>query len=243
MFTVGITTFEYRFTRHFCPLLSSIRSHNADVNIVVAVNGEKGQAFSEDYRRDMLLFLAQYRNVYPVFFPCQRGLATMWNRIISHAPDDRILLCNDDIRITDLSDFAQKAGNTCAVVNDSYSHFLVTKQEIDELGWFDERLLGYGEEDGDFQWRYAKHFGRPISRLYVSGIENCTEQEKDYRPVNIRCQEGMRYSQFNRDFVYGQKYRAGGDIKEMFDYSMEQVLPCVNQYPYERFYWENKGNV
>jgi hypothetical protein len=45
-------------------------------------------------------------------------------------------------------------------MNKSWSHFLISRQEIDELGYFDKRILGLGEEGGNMTWRYIRQYKR-----------------------------------------------------------------------------------
>ena len=40
------------------------------------------------------------------------------------------------------------------------------------MGFFDERLLGLGEEDGDFFWRFYKKYKKEIPSVDVGFIDN-----------------------------------------------------------------------
>ena len=70
--SIGITTFEARFDQYFVPLLKRIREYT-DNEIVVAVNGENSRPFGEEYRRNLLKCIAEFDNVYPIFFPRRAG--------------------------------------------------------------------------------------------------------------------------------------------------------------------------
>lgn len=241
--TIGITTFEHRFDRYFVPLLDRIRAHAAN-EIVVAVNGEHERAFGEEYRRRMLECLARYPNVYPVVFPRFRGLSKLWNTIVVHATGDHVLMLNDDIMIEspgfmeDVCSALRRNGGRTFLVNRSWSHFVVSRAELDELGWFDERLLGIGEEDGDMTWRYIRRYGSGIPSVKIRGFVNYAEETvRTYKPVNIETHSGTKYSLFNRRFVFGEKYEPGPDgIKGMFDEPMVLKDPGRDQYPNERFF-------
>jgi glycosyltransferase involved in cell wall biosynthesis len=241
--SIGITTFEHRFERYFVPLLEKIREFAAN-EVVVAVNGEHEREFGEEYRHRVLEFIAGHKNVYPVVFPRFRGLSKLWNSVIIHATHDHVLMLNDDIMIGKpgfLEDVCaalrQNRGRTF-VINRSWSHFVVSREEIDELGYFDERLLGIGEEDGDITWRYMKRYGREIPSFPIKGFENYAEETvRTYRPVNIRTHSGTKYSLFNRKFVFEEKYAPATEgVRGMFEGPVELKDPGKDQYPNERFY-------
>ena len=168
-FTVGITTFVHRFDRYFMPLLNRLREFDRQTEIIVAVNGEHDTAFDEQYRSRILAFLSGQPSVFPVFFPRFRGLSKLWNTIMIHATHDHVLMLNDDIMISsskvlgEVRKLIGKNKGRSFIINRSWSHFVLGREEIDQLGYFDERLLGIGEEDGDMSWRYQHEYGQPMA--------------------------------------------------------------------------------
>ena len=241
--SIGITTFEARFDQYFVPLLKRVREYT-DNEIVVAVNGENNRPFSNEYRSKLLKCIADYENVYPVFFPQFRGLSKLWNCISIHATHDHVLMLNDDIMV-DSPNFMTEIGRSLLrnngrtfLINRSWSHFLLSKDELDTLGYFDERLLGIGEEDGDMTWRYLKQYGVPIASFKIKGFQNYAEETiRSYKPTNIQTYSGTKYSLFNRKFMYEEKYLPiVRGIQGMFDTPMEEKDPAASQYPYEQFY-------
>jgi hypothetical protein len=182
--SIGITTFENRFSRYFVPLLSKIKEYAPESEVIVAVNGEHQQEFNENYRNVVLEFISRHKKVYPIVFPQFRGLSKLWNSIIIKATHDHILLINDDIMINDPSfmknicSAIEKNKGRSFLINKSWSHFLINRAEIDELGYFDERLLGIGEEDGDMSWRYISHFGREICSYKIKSFVNYAEEPR-----------------------------------------------------------------
>jgi hypothetical protein len=248
--SIGITTFEARFDQYFIPLLSKIREYDSDLEVIVTINGEHNRDFDESYRERMLAFLAFQKKVYPIVFPRFRSLTKLWNTIILHATNEHILMLNDDIMITnpnfirDLQVAIGKNQGRSLLINKSWSHFLLSRQEIDELGYFDERLLGIGEEDGDMIWRYIQRYGRTIANIKMKGFVNYSEQTNDYRPGNIKNREGMKYSLFNRQFMFSTKYAADPQgIQGMFEEPVAMKDEGKEQYPYERFYRKNKDSL
>jgi len=248
--TIGITTFEHRFDRYFVPLLDRIREYTGN-EVVVVVNGEHEREFGEEYRRRALECIAGHRNVYPVVFPRFRGLSKLWNTVIVHATGSHILMLNDDIMIRkprfleDVRDALRGNGGRTFVINRSWSHFVVSREEIDELGYFDERLLGIGEEDGDITWRYQHRYGREIPSVSVKGFENFAEETvRTYKPVNIQSHSGTKYSLFNRKFMFSEKYAPSPDgWKGMFDEPVALMDAGKDQYPNERFYRSRKKEL
>lgn len=248
--TIGITTFENRFDRYFVPLLDRIRE-GTDNEIVVAINGEHERAFGEEYRRRVLECVARHRNVFPVVFPRFRGLSKLWNTVIVHATGDHVLMLNDDVMIEragfmdDICGALRRNGGRTFLINRSWSHFVVSREEIDALGYFDERLLGIGEEDGDMTWRYLERFGSAIPSVKIRGFVNYAEDTvRTYKPVNIQTHSGTKYSLFNRRFMFAEKYEVSPEgVKGMFDEPMVLKDPGRDQYPNERFYRLRKKDL
>jgi hypothetical protein len=248
--SIGITTFEHRFDKYFAPLLARIREF-AENEIVVAVNGEHEREFGEEYRKRVLECIARHRNVYPLVFPRFRGLSKLWNSVIIHATCDHILMLNDDVMIErpGFMDYVCSAlrrnGGRTFLINCSWSHFVVSRAEIDELGYFDERLLGIGEEDGDMVWRYLRRYGREIPSFALKGFVNYAEETvRAYKPVNIQTHSGTKYSLFNRNFMFTEKYEPNPDgVKGMFDEPVVLKDSGKEQYPNERFYRFRKKDL
>lgn len=246
--SIGITTFEARFNSYFVPLLKRIREYERDIEVIVAINGEHEREFNEDFRKNILEFIASQTSVYPIVFPCFRGLSKLWNSIIIHASHDYILMLNDDLMISN-PDFIDSIIKTLRrnkgrsfLINQSWSHFVLSRKEIDELGYFDERLLGVGEEDGDMTWRYIEKYGTKVPNYKIKGLINYAEDTVyTYKPHNIKTRSGTKYSLFNWQFMYTQKYKPASDgIKGIFGDPAKLEDGGLTQYPHERFYRENK---
>jgi hypothetical protein len=248
--SIGITTFAARFDRYFIPLLAKIREYDADLEVIVAVNGEHNRDFDEPYRERLLAFIASQKRVFPIVFPRFRSLTKLWNSIVIHATHEYVLMLNDDIMITDpdfikdLQAALRKNQGRSLLINKSWSHFLISRQEIDELGYFDERLLGLGEEDGDMTWRYIQRYGRTMANVKMNSFINYSEETTDDRIANIENREGMKYSLFNRQFRTTMKYEADPQgIQGMFEEPFTMKDEGREQYPYERFYRDNKDGL
>ena len=244
-YTIGITTFSKRIG-YLSALIPQIRKHNGN-KILLCINGEKDGVFSDDYRNQVLRLCVEYDNVYPIFFPETRGLAKMWNTIISHSDEENILMLGDDIEIhsdnifTDVHEHIKGdyySGLTR--INGSYAHFLINKKVMNELGYFDERLLGFGEEDGDITWRFIDKYKKPIGEMQTGGVVNIVS---DIRHDYIKPGVG-KYSLYNRKFMFEEKYVCGPEYEGhpvgMFGQPCKMVIETQSALPYEGYFLENK---
>jgi len=243
--TIGITTFSKRLD-YVSNLIPQIRFFS-DAPIMVIINGEKDGKLNDDYIKNMLSLCSKYNQIYPVFLQETRGLSKLWNTVIVNSFYDNVLLLNDDIEIQsqDIFEFCDFITNSntfsgMCKINGSFSHFIVNKQLMEDVGFFDERLMGFGEEDGDISYRLLK-VGKDIGNYTVNGVINIVS---NIRHEHVKSGIG-KYSKFNRDFIYNEKYKPNlsGNIRGMFDTPMDEVLTNETQYPYERFFRENKKNL
>jgi hypothetical protein len=243
--TIGITTFSKRFG-FLEKLVGQIRSF-VDYPIILTINGEKDGKTDDQYLKNVLSLCQRYNQIYPTFFLETRGLSKMWNTIVINSPNDNILILNDDVEIISNEIFIKceevfKSNHFQGIVkmNSSFSHFLVDKKIIEELSFFDERLIGFGEEDGDITYRMLK-MNKTIGNVHVNGLINIVSE---IRHDHIKSGIG-KYSKFNREFIYVHKYMTdyNSTIRGMFDTPMRENLENIPQYPYELFFRENKSNL
>ena len=248
-YSIVITTFDKRFEEFLVPLIKNIKYERPALELVVTANGSAGAPFNEGYRQALLAFIATQSNCFPIVFPRFQSLAKMWNRGILNTSHDRVLVLNDDLNIpTGISDgFFEQLEQTLKFqhgtfkINGSFSHYVINKQELIDVGFFDERLLGLGEEDGDFFWRYHERFGREIPSVELLNIDNINSDVADDGYT-----KGIRTaSKFNRDYIKNVKYKEVllGGYRGMFDKRVKKQLPDELQYPYESFYRQNKDKV
>jgi len=168
----------------------------------------------------------------------------MWNTLLVHSSKNDMLILNDDISITSNNIFEVTSAHVEAQeyfgltkINDTFSVFIANRNFIDSLGYFDERLIGFGEEDGDIMHRLKSDKGKDIYRLNVSGVENIVS---DIRHQYVKPGIG-KYSLFNRNYMFKQKYKCDGDIY-FFPEGIKciKVMEDIQLYPYERFFHTNK---
>mgnify|MGYP001562215739 FL=1 len=248
MYNVVIITYYKRFQEWFKPLLLEIKKQRPNCEVIVAVNGEIS-SFREDFRKEILNFCAEFEKVYPILYPRFRGFSRLCNLSIQFSPEENVLILSDDIELEeeffkhyeDILNYTSvnpKEGQSFSI-NDSFSAFSINKKDAIDINWFDERFLGMGYEDGDFieRYKYVKKVRRfpvlvtsscrntvdkNLPQLHNSKLEKFIESEE--RLVNQRLDESGRYSLFNKE------------VKENKDFI--QI-----QYPYEKYYLDNKDKL
>lgn len=237
MITIGIVTFSKRLNL-FTELIEGIRRHAPDVPVMVCVNGEIGKPIDPVYLREVLLLCIEH-GLTPFVYPEFQSLSKLWNTLVINAPTEWIYLLNDDCVFTspDIISAIEKriaeGGDGLFYAPWGWSHFAVSKTCLDELGYFDERLLGVGEEDGDMLWRFEQLYRHQPGGIKVRGVSN----SYDYQSASdgVDAVYGNK-TKFNVLFTYGRKYkREETGQKGMFSYPVKQILPNEKQYPYERF--------
>lgn len=247
-FDIGITTFSLRFD-FVDTLVNKIREIGVENTIYLCINGEKDSNFDDEYRKKILNLCLQHPNVFPIFFVETRGLSKMWNTLIIHSTKENVLILNDDIDLINDNMFRVVSDHIespeyygLSKINSTFSYFVINKELIDELGYFDERLIGFGEEDGDITYRMISKKGKDVYVLNVQGVHNIVS---DIRHEHIKPGVG-KYSWFNRNFTFNEKYNcqnATSGISGMFGMVCDPILPDENLYPYEKFFKSNKHNL
>jgi glycosyltransferase involved in cell wall biosynthesis len=244
-YTIAITTFSKRY--HFLEeTLKKVREFDTKSDVIICINGEKDANFDQEYRKKVLNLCSLYDNIFPVFFPEIRGLSKMWNTCIIHSPTEDVLILNDDIRIHSeaIFNFTSSLINSkeykgICKMKSTFSFFVVNKNLMNEVGYFDERLLGFGEEDGDITHRLLS-MDIAIQDSWVDGLDNIVSDIRHDEIMHNQC----KYSKFNPSFMFNQKYKKSEKgIKGMFSFPCEKVLEDQNPYPYESFFMENKKKI
>lgn len=257
-YTIGITTFEHRFEKYFKPLIKQIRSARPEIEVIVYINAQYGTGLNENYRKDILKFISEYDNIYPLITPHFKGLSKMWNNIIVHSSNKNIFIMNDDISL-ESTFFSQvdevfKQTNSSFRINNSFSHFHVNRDEVFEVGFFDERLIGLGEEDGDWCFRWERKYQKNLPSLntpfvksfyYILDENNSEGMEKDsthskYTPWNARWIFQNKYDPENTELALKQGFPADGR-GGMYGKPVAIRENCIELdfYPAEKFFWEH----
>jgi hypothetical protein len=246
MYSIVITTYFKRFETWLKPLIMEIKRQRPDVEVILTVNGELNY-FDEDYRKNLLDFIKDYSNIYPLFFPRFRGCACLFNLGIRFATNETILVLSDDITLADR--FFDEYEETLKIfktfeINASFSAFSVSKKEVMEINWFDERLLGIGWEDENFKDKYKKYYKIPkFPRANLSGCKNIVD------PLAY-----IVHNQKLADYIQSDNHRLGGQLidarfgrysefNRLLRYYSDVLVNQIRQYPYESFYLANKHRL
>lgn len=252
MISIGITTFKRRLSS-LESMIRYLKSCDKDIIINLAINGEISEEFDEQYRRGVLELCLKYTNIFPNFYQEFRSLSKLWNNLVLNSKTDYNLILNDDLVFDESQNFIniiksiiqQNDHVKCFTLNSSWSHFVITKQLLDEMNYFDERFLLIGEEDGDFVWRYIEKYGSYPPTISIPIIANKHQTGvKDETTVAFDTELGYANKpKFNQEFtVTKYQFDPNAAISGMYGRPHKRVLSDEKQYPYESFYFKNKHN-
>jgi hypothetical protein len=177
-------------------------------------------------------------------FPTFTSLAKMWNYLIINSSNEYNLIMNDDTALVDIKSldklkrYIHTDTTGFALTHELlFSCFLITKELLDDVGYFDERLLAIGEEDGDFLWRYQKKYSS--NETYIAelgcaawGLDSKTTH--NIRPANDADDNSKSW--FNSHFM-DKKYKNNPNETTIgwFPEPRSPVISDEKQYPYESF--------
>jgi hypothetical protein len=206
-----------------------------DVSIIIMVH-------------ELLLANPVLESIYPLngeilCTPNSVSFSKICNEAICKANTETIILCNYKSRPTfsdcqKLLDLLDDGFGFVGLYR--FGFFGFRKDLINRIGFFDERLLGVGEEDGDMVFRYINKYGQRPKNITSQNLFNISSNENQ---ENMKKGIG-KYSLFNRSFMFNHKYSMQSNgIQGMFDYPVIQNIPDANLYPYEKFYLDNINNL
>jgi hypothetical protein len=252
MLSIGIVTFERRL-ESLKRMVKFLKSCDPDIKINIAINGGISKPFSESYRKSMLSLALEFSHIYLTFHQEFRSLAKLWNTLVINSVDEYNLILNDDLVFDTGKNLIQSVKDLiksypdigCLTINRSFSHFLITKEKLDQMNYFDERFLLYGEEDGDFVWRWIDKFGESVPNVDIPIVANM--HQVGIQDETVICQDTEigygKKPKFNQEFtVTKYTYDPTATISGMFGRPHRRVLGDERQYPYESFFRKNKHN-
>ena len=174
---IVITTYESRQLSRALPLIEQIRKSGLTLPIAVVLNGNFSGNYNIKSRRKFQKELAMFDGVHLVVLRKFHGLSHNWNLGIRLLGCRTSLVLNDDVWVeintfeSELNRILSENGTSrLLIINNSFSHFIITEDCISKIGWFDERFLGIGEEDGDFFLRFKLGFGIEPSNATTNSI-------------------------------------------------------------------------
>jgi hypothetical protein len=244
-YTICITTFEAR-EKLATDFIKYISEHAPEYNILVAVNGNNENKVNEEYRKKFLSFCSNIPNCFPIFCPEFKSLAKLWNTLVIFSDTEHNLICNDDISITNpitfknIQNVLDNTSHEFFTINGSFSHFVITKSILHELNYFDERLIAFGEEDGDMVYQYISKYKKQIPVFKIDGFHNVHAYSQSDPNLEVHIDNKPK---FNREFI-SLKYTHDKDgIYGMSPIPVKQIIGNIQQYPYEMFNIKNRHNI
>jgi glycosyltransferase involved in cell wall biosynthesis len=255
-YSITIQTYVHRFEPYFKPLLARVHKQRPNIEKLVFVNGQHKEKFDDGYRREILQYASYFSNTFLLMSPIVRGCAFMWNNSINYTSSEYVLVLSDDVIILDgfFDEFEamlaknHELGDESFRINYHWGHFCIYRQDVldkdNRVGYFDERLIGFGEEDGDWMWRYQDRYNRHM-RNYLTDKLPYNTDEKCLPGKNTRTHSDTKYSAFNREFM-GTKLEHdptgtndGCGISRGFALKLKPGMQTPNFYPGENWYREN----
>ena len=244
--SILIVTFKER-AEYVKELISKVRlATNDKVNILLAVNGNNEEEVDELYRKDMLELCAKTPRCFPIICTEFKSLPKLWNTLVIYSKTEYNFVVCDDVEFNNadalqiISDYVSKTNEEFFTINGEFSFFVITKSMLHKLNYFDERLCGYGEEDGDIVHSYILTKLSLLPRLNIGGIRNKALYNIKNKHIDTHIQNKPR---FNREFIMMKYKEDATGICGMNPTPLRRVLHTKQQYPYEMFVKHNKRNI
>ncbi len=227
---IVVATFSDRFYEFCIPLLSNLRAGGVKEPIYLVINADWSGGTDFAARSVFVSKVLAIENVFPICLGSPSGMSKIWNTGIRAAGADQTLILNDDTIVNQDSIqkvveqvFASCYDHDLVIVNRTFGHFALTKKCLSAVGVFDERFLGFGEEDADYYWRYeAKFKCLPFHLDNIPGILN-PSVESGHESL-VKAEGASKYSLFNTIYQE-EKYQNDLDShRGMFRHPCRKIL-------------------
>jgi len=168
------------------------------------INGNFSAMRDAKIYQDFVIATQSYQNVSLVTFNTFRGWSSLLNAGILHSDSEISIVLNDDVFLNpngfqfELEEITEEVREqNLILLNNSWSHFAITKECLETIGFFDEHFLGIGQEDGDYALRFRRHYGIDVPAKRVQGLLNFVDQSRD---ETVAVTNG-KYSLFNNVYL------------------------------------------
>jgi hypothetical protein len=167
------------------------------------------------------------------------GISRNWNLGIQLLGTENVLCLSDDLEITDgfkedIASAFEVAEKEHFVIIGSFASFIINYKCIESIGWFDERFMGFGEEDGDYIFRFINKYQRKPRVYYSSAIRHLDLQTRGDEVAGTG-----KYSLFNLAFRCLKYKSSKHGIQGTFSVPQEMTLPIFDFHPMETFRRKN----
>lgn len=208
-YSIGVVTYVERFNKSFKQLAQDLSKYFPDIERNAVINGFPDPVKQLKYLKEVTPFLQECGFKHVLTFESHQSLAKCWNLLIIMSSAPRILLLNDDCEVgTNFrNEFESQCGNyEWLFVNGTFSHFLTSKNVVKKVGWFDERFLGIGHEDGDFIRRCALLNYPYDVNINCPSIKNLQFKEEFVSFTTKKSERSGNYSSYNERF-FNKKWK------------------------------------
>lgn len=219
-FSIAIVTYADRFDTYFKPLIKQLNYCFPGIEIVAVLNGHHDQLKQKKYLEKASLFLNSFKHVKIIDFEQPQSLSKLWNLAILNASCTKLFILNDDLKL--LPTFGKTLlkdrffNQDIALINNSWSHFLIDRATIKKVGWFDERFEALGNEDEDYECRLA--FANISLKSFTNKhVYNVVDVPKNYAYAANMALVNLKYAKVNQDF-FNLKWELSATPKEGFKF-------------------------
>lgn len=239
-YSIGIVTYVDRYDNYFKDLVISLLKLYNDTEIIIAINGYYNVEKQDRYLIEISKFLGQFQNIKVLKHKNPESLSKLWNKIIIKSSNVRILILNDDLKINhrlrrDI-EVSKIYDSKIALINNSWSHFIISKEIVREVGYFDERFPGVGNEDEDYECRLVfKDIS--IKSFFIPSIFNVIHVTKDFSYGDKIETINTKYVKVNKQF-FDEKWEISNVQKPGFKYVriLRQYVKLKNGMETPEFY-------
>lgn len=220
-FSIGITTYIARYENFFKRTIRQISTLFPGTEIIVLINGYHNLDIQKKYLVKITEELKQYKNVKTISHETPVGLSKIWNEIIIHSTNEKVFILNDDIVLSPgfpkyLLTSSILSHDIC-LINNTWSHFLISKKIIKKYGWFDERFKEIGNEDQDYEFTLLAD-NYKINNFGVAGIKSLSVFTEDFSFGPDVTLVNKKYTLSNLNFL-NRKWNIYQEQKENAMYS------------------------
>lgn len=149
-YTIGVVTDHGRFETHFKPLIESLVHIFPDREVLCVINGYSDKTSQISYLDKVTKFLSKFPTVRYLTNDIEQPLTKCWNQLVILSHADKIVILSGNAKISDL--FRERLELNIdkygfATINHSLKNFIISKDVIRKVGWFEERESDIGKDN------------------------------------------------------------------------------------------------